>query len=110
MEEQTAPDLSAEAEAVANKEERIECRVSAAEKRMIAEKAKQAGISRGEFIRRAALGRRIAERVPPELRRLLGATGSNLNQLTKLANSGKLPGVGIDQLNELVTLLLQTLK
>jgi uncharacterized protein (DUF1778 family) len=110
MEEQTAPHLGTETVAAANKEERIECRLSVDEKRIISEKAKQAGISRGEFIRRAALGRRIAERVPPELRRLLGATGSNLNQLTKLANSGKLPGVGIEQLNELVTLLLQTLK
>lgn len=110
MAEQTAPDVGAETEAAANKDARIECRVSATEKRAIEIKAKQAGISTAEFIRRAALGRRIAERVPPELRRLLGATGSNLNQLTKLANSGKLPGVGIEQLNELVTLLLQTLK
>ena len=110
MEEQPLISTATETTVAANKEERIECRVSVSDKRTIAAKAKQAGISTGEFMRRAALGRRIVERVPPELRRLLGATGSNLNQLTKLANSGKLPGVGIEQLNELVTLLLQTLR
>jgi hypothetical protein len=61
-------------------------------------------------MRRAALGRVIVERVPPELRRQLAAAGSNLLQLTRLANAGKLSGVGIEQLNALLTRLLQTLK
>ena len=48
-------------------------------------------------MRRAGLGKTIFEPAPPELRRLLGLTGSNLNQLTKLANT-KLPGTGIEEL------------
>jgi hypothetical protein len=110
MEDETTNKAAGDEQAPAVKQERIGFRVSADEKRAIEEKAKQAGLSTGDYMRRVALGKRIAERVPPELRRLLGATGSNLNQLTKLANSGKLSGMGIDQLNELVTLLLQTLK
>jgi hypothetical protein len=110
MQEKSLVKPAAEDGVAAVKEQRIELRVSADEKRMIAAKAKQAGLTTADYLRRAALGKRIAERVPPELRRLLSATGSNLNQLTKLANSGRLPGVGIEQLNELITLLLQTLK
>jgi hypothetical protein len=110
MQEKSLVKPAAEDGVAAVKEQRIELRVSADEKRMIAAKAKQAGLTIADYLRRAALGKRIAERVPPELRRLLSATGSNLNQLTKLANSGRLPGVGIEQLNELITLLLQTLK
>ncbi|MGI4734159.1 MAG: plasmid mobilization protein [Janthinobacterium lividum] len=110
MQEESLVKPAAEEAVAAVKEQRIELRVSTEEKRIIAAKAKQAGLTTADYLRRAALGKRIAERVPPELRRLLGATGSNLNQLTKLANSGRLPGVGIEQLNELVTLLLQTLK
>jgi len=110
MEESVTLNLTPEPEANPSKDERIDVRVAATEKRAIEAKAKQAGLTVGEYMRRAALGRTIVERIPPELRRLLGASGSNLNQLTKLANAGKLPGAGIDQLNDLVTRLLQTLK
>lgn len=50
------------------------------------------------------------ELVPPELRRQISATGNNLNQLTRLANAGKLSAVSASTLNELVKRLLQTLK
>jgi hypothetical protein len=110
MEELLTPTITPEGEENAGKNARIGVRLAATDKRAIAAKAKLAGLSVGEYMRRAALGRTIVERIPPELRRLLGATGSNLNQLTKLANAGKLPGAGIDQLNDLVTRLLQTLK
>jgi len=109
MEESLSPIPSLE-EAVVVKEERIELRVSATDKRAIAAKAKQAGLSVGDYMRRAALGKTIVERVPPELRRQLGAAGNNLNQLARLANSGKLPGTGIEALNELVERLLKTLR
>ena len=109
MEESLSPTPSLE-EAVVVKEERIELRVSATDKRAIAAKAKRAGLSVGDYMRRAALGKTIVERVPPELRRQLGAAGNNLNQLVRLANSGKLPGTGIEALNELVERLLKTLR
>jgi hypothetical protein len=109
MEELPSPIPSLE-EAVVVKEERIELRVSATDKRAIAAKAKRAGLSVGDYMRRAALGKTIVERVPPELRRQLGTAGNNLNQLARLANSGKLPGIGIEALNELVERLLKTLR
>ena len=110
MEEVSSLEHTPEPEASVCKDERIDVRVAATDKRAIEAKAKRAGLSVGEYMRRAALGRTIVERVPPELRRLLGTTGNNLNQLARLANAGKLPGVGIEQLNDLVTRLLQTLK
>ena len=110
MQELLTPTITPEGEGNAGKNARIGVRLAVTEKSAIAAKAKLAGLSVGEYMRRAALGRTIVERIPPELRRLLGATGSNLNQLTKLAKAGKLPGAGIDQLNDLVTRLLQTLK
>jgi hypothetical protein len=109
MEELQSPIPSLE-DAVVVKEERIELRVSATDKRAIATKAKRAGLSVGDYMRRAALGKTIVERVPPELRRQLGTAGNNLNQLARLANSGKLPGAGIEALNELVERLLKTLR
>ena len=109
--EELPPTASASEEATAAaKEERIELRVSATDKRAIAVKAKRAGLSVADYMRRAALGKTIVERVPPELRKQLGSAGNNLNQLARLANSGKLPGAGVEALNELVNRLLQTLR
>ena len=110
MEELLTPKPAPESEASAGKDERIDVRVATTDKRAIEAKAKRAGLSVGEYMRRAALGRTIVERVPPALRQLLGTSGNNLVQLARLANAGKLPGAGIEQLNDLVTRLLQTLK
>ena len=110
MEELLPPTLVPEEADAAAKEERIGLRLSVTDKRAIAAKAKRAGLSVGDYMRRAALGKTIVERVPPELRKQLGAAGNNLNQLARLANSGKLPGAGIEALNELVNRLLQTLR
>jgi predicted DNA binding CopG/RHH family protein len=92
------------------KEEHINLRIAAADKRAIEGKAERAGLSVADYMRRAALGRTIVERVPPDLRRQLGTASSNLNQLAKLANAGKLPGVGVEEINDLVARLRQTLK
>jgi hypothetical protein len=73
-------------------------------------KAAKAGLSFSEYCRRSALDKPIVERVPLDLRRQLGATGNNLQQLALLANSGKLSGAGIEALNELVNRLLETLR
>lgn len=85
-------------------------RASTDEVKKIEEKAKLAGLNFSEYCRRATLDKPVVERVPIELRRQLGGAGNNLNQLTKLANAGKLPGVGIKSLNELVNRLLETLR
>ncbi|MBO3273124.1 plasmid mobilization protein [Hymenobacter defluvii] len=69
---------------------RFEFRLSKAEKQLIAEKAKLAGLKPNEFVRRAALGIEVKERMPADLRRFVGGVANNLNQLTRLANSGKL--------------------
>ena len=94
----------------AGKEQHINMRIAATDKCAIEAKAKMAGLSVADYMRRAALGKTIVERVPLDLRRELGAVGNNLNQLARLANSGKLPGVGIEALNELVERLLKTLR
>jgi hypothetical protein len=110
MEAPELPELAPAGDEHASKDAHINLRIAPADKRQIIEKAARAGLKTGEYIRRAALGRRIVERVPPELRRQLGAAGNNLNQLTRLANAGKLSGAGVEALNELVTRLLQTLR
>jgi len=109
MEELPTPTPTPE-EVAPIKEERIEFRVAATDKRTIEAKAKRAGLSVADYMRRAALGKTIVERVPLDLRRQIGAAGNNLNQLARLANSGKLPGAGIEALNELIERLLTTLR
>ena len=97
-------------ETTANKDGHINLRIAATDKQAIERRAVRTGLKTGEFIRRAALGKVIVERIPPDLRREIGLVSSNLNQLSHLANTGKLSGVGIEQLNELVNRLLKTLR
>jgi hypothetical protein len=75
----------------------INLRIATTDRRTIEGKAQRAGLSVADYMRRAAPGKTIVERAPPELRQLLGLTSSNLNQLIKLANT-KLPGTGIEEL------------
>ena len=104
------PEPAPQGEAMASKDAHINLRIAATDKKIIEGKAVRAGLKTGEFIRRAALGKVIVERVPPDLRREIGSAGNNLNQLARLANAGKLPGVGVEALNELVSRLLETLR
>ena len=85
-------------------------RATAAEVKKMEAKAAKAGLNFSEYCRRAALDKPIAEVLPAEVRREIAAVGNNLNQLTRLANSGKLGQVGAGLLQELLTRLLQTLK
>jgi hypothetical protein len=110
MEEPMQPGITYSGEGPARKDQHINLRIAPAEKQLIAEKAARAGLTTGEYIRRAALGRKLVEKVPPELRRQLAATGLILSQLSNLARTGQLPGVHAEALNELVTRLLGTLK
>ena len=93
-----------------NKEFVKRFRATGDEVKKIEAKAAKAGLSFSEYCRRATLNKPVVERVPPDLRRQLGAAGNNLNQLARLANSGKLPGASIEALNELVNRLLETLR
>lgn len=105
-----SPAPAPQGEVAASKDAHINLRIAAPDKKIIEGKAARAGLKTGEFIRRAALGKVIVERVPLDLRREIGSVGNNLNQLVRLANAGKLPGVGIEALNELVGHLLATLR
>lgn len=71
---------------------RMELRISAEEKAQIEQKARKAGITTSEFIRRSALGRRMPSygdtTLLQEYSMQLGKIGSNLNQIAKYVNQG----------------------
>ena len=78
---------------------RMEMRISKEDKALIEQKAKKAGITTSEFIRRSALGRRLPNYGDTTILQELGAEslklvgeygkiGSNLNQIAKYVNQG----------------------
>ena len=71
---------------------RIEMRISKEDKELIEQKARKAGITTSEFIRRSALGRRLPSygdtTILQEYSMQLGKIGSNLNQIAKYVNQG----------------------
>jgi hypothetical protein len=93
-----------------NKEKVKRFRATADEVEKIEAKAAKAGLSFSEYCRRAALDKRIVEIVPPDLRRQISAASISLHQLARLAAAGQLNAVSAGALDELVKLLLQTLK
>ncbi|MDF7815112.1 plasmid mobilization relaxosome protein MobC [Hymenobacter sp. YC55] len=104
------PDLASPAEKSTIKDTHINVRISRADKKIIVGKAEKAGLSTNDYVRRAALGKKIVEKVPPDLRRLIAGSVNNLNQLTRLANAGKLNSVSSAQLTDLLNRLLEILK
>ena len=70
-------------------------------------KAKEAGHNTNEFIRRAALGLVVKQRLSAELKQVLLATSKNLNQYLKLAHMGRLDGVDEDALSSIIQALAQ---
>ena len=70
-------------------------------------KAKEAGHNTNEFIRRAALGLEVKQRLPAELKQVLLATSNNLNQCLKLAHTGRLNGMDEDALSRIIQVLAQ---
>lgn len=85
-------------------------RVNAEEQQIILTKAAQAGMKPTAYIREAALGKEIVEKVPPAIRQYIGSVANNVNQLTRLANSGKLNTSSAEHLDQLVKALLLLLK
>lgn len=82
-------------------------RLTPEDKALMQDKAKAAGHNTNEFIRRAALGLEVKQKLPAELRRVLLATSKNLNQLTKLVHMDRLDGVDADALSRIIQALAQ---
>ncbi len=77
---------------------------------MIEAKAKESGHNATEYIRRAALGLEVKQRLPTELKQVVSAASKNLNQLTRLAHMGRLNGVDEDTLGAIIQALNQALR
>ena len=81
----------------------VRARVADWEKHYIDSKAKEAGISESEFVRRAAMDKDVT--VLPgvdELVRELRYQGNNLNQLTVLVHSGRVQTVYLQECTEML--------
>ena len=85
-------------------------RLTPEDKALMQAKAKEAGHNTNEFIRRAALGLEVKQKLPAELKRVLSATSKNLNQYLKLAHMGRLDGVDEDALGSIIQALNQALR
>jgi hypothetical protein len=75
------------------KEKSIRVRLSATQYFLIEGKAKSAGLKISDWFRAAAVGAKVIARLSPEERLFmkdLSGMANNLNQLTKVANSGGL--------------------
>jgi hypothetical protein len=67
--------------------EKVEVRVSAAEKADLRGAAREAGLTVSEYVRRRSLGQPVVARADRETRVLLRRIGVNLNQLARAANA-----------------------
>ena len=67
--------------------EKVEVRVSAAEKLDLRSSAHEAGLTVSEYVRRRSLGQPVVARADRETRVLLRRIGVNLNQLARAANT-----------------------
>ena len=101
------PQLS---EAKSTKEVIKRFRLTVNEAQKIEAKAARTGLTFSEYCRRAALGKPVVEKIPPDLRRQLTAVGGSLQQLTRLAVAGQLGEVEAATLQKLLACLLQTLR
>lgn len=61
-------------------------RASVDEQKQIEAKAKLAGLTVSEYVRRVATDQTVAERLPAELRQVITGVANNLNQLTRYAH------------------------
>jgi hypothetical protein len=61
-------------------------RASADEQKQIEAKAQLSGLTVSEYVRRAATGQPVQERLPAELRQVIVGVANNLNQLTRYAH------------------------
>lgn len=83
------------------KNERITFRLDADQYETILKRAAKADMSVGTYVRSAALKHKIiVVEGLPEITHELKAIGRNLNQLTTLANMGRITVVGLDSVKE----------
>ena len=85
-------------------------RLTPEDKALMQAKAKAAGHNTNEFIRRAALGLEVKQRLPLGLKQVLLATSKNLNQYLKLVHMGRLKGVDKGALGGIIQALNQALR
>ncbi len=84
-----------------NKDTTFSIRISSGDLETIKRKAKQARMSQSDYVTRCCLGRQVVVIDGlKEFSKQLRAIGSNLNQLTVLANMGKLRTVYLDKTAE----------
>ncbi|WP_400194221.1 plasmid mobilization protein [Hymenobacter sp. B81] len=88
----------------------IPVRVSEDEKKAIELKASLAGYkSVSAYLRDVGQGTELTQKLTPEVRRQLVGIGNNLNQIARLANSGKPFHSHEVQLKQALTLILELL-
>lgn len=86
-----------------NKTVTLRFRTTPDEQRQIEAKAKLAGLSLSEYVRRVATGQAVQERLSAELRQVVSGVANNLNQLTRYAHLRQFDDQAIEQ-------ILRTLK
>ena len=87
----TEPEKQAENATEAGRTLRIDVRVSPDEKKDLQTKAEAAGYKKvSAYLRDVGRGVEVKESIPPDLRRQLIGIGTNLNQIARLAQAGKL--------------------
>lgn len=73
-----------------NRDQQMHFRVTANEKKAIEDRAKAAGYRKvSDYLRVVGMGTEVKEVLPAELRRQLVGIGTNLNQIARLAQAGK---------------------
>lgn len=81
-------------------------RASADDQKQIEAKAQLAGLTVSEYMRRAATGQPVTERLPAELRQIIVGVANNLNQLTRYAHLRQFDDKAINEiLHQLKTAL-----
>lgn len=110
MEIEDTPQRQPEKRTKGNKTAWLGLRLTPEDKALMQAKAKEAGHNTNEFIRRAALGVEVKQRLPAEVRQAILATSKNLNQLTKLVHMDRLEGVDADALTGIIQALAQVLR
>lgn len=79
------------------KDKKFSIRISESDLETIKKKAKQANLSQGEYVTRCCLGRQVVVIDGlKELAKELRSAGNNLNQLTVLANMGRIQTVDLE--------------
>lgn len=102
----TEPEKQAENTSEAARTLRIDVRVSPEEKKDLQTRAKAAGYKKvSAYLRDVGRGVEVKESIPPELRRQLVGIGTNLNQIARLAQAGKLFSSHEAQLVQALTII-----